>query len=244
MAIPPGPPWYCNLGNTAKFSTFLCSTLLLLSMTFERFYSVIKPHKATSFNTVKKAKITIVCILIISILYNLPHLFITGHEKWQCLPYATALDKSYGQMYYWLSFVVHYAFPFVLLLIMNSVIIHKIRNRSFTMRNEGNENKTTKMKNSEKQAFAILLLVTFAFLILTTPGYMLFLFLMLVDFFASPRLFATYYLLYNVAHKLHITNHGINFFLYVISGKKFRSDLLNLFKFRYTKQNIRGVLQK
>ena len=92
--------------------------------------------------------------------------------------------------------------------------------------------KQQKIKNSEKQVFVILLLVTFAFLVFTTPGYMLFLFLMVVNFFSSPKLFASYHLLYNVAHKLHITNHGINFFLYVISGKKFRTDLVNWFRFR------------
>ena len=109
---------------------------------------------------------------------------------------------------------------------------------------DSNEGQTSNMRNSEKQVFVILLLVTFAFLILTTPGYMLFLFLMLVNFFASPRLFATYYLLYNVAHKLHITNHGINFFLYVISGKKFRTDLVNLLKFRDRKKKIKALSQQ
>ena len=160
-------------------------------MTFERFYSIIRPHKAASFNTVKRAKISIICIVIISVLYNLPHLFISGYENWQCLPYATALDKPYGQIYYWLSFVIHYALPFLLLLIMNSVIIHKIRNRSVLLKNgsDNNESQTAKIKNSEKQVFVILLLVTFAFLVFTTPGYMLFLFLMVVNFFASPRLF-------------------------------------------------------
>ena len=28
---------------------------------------------------------------------------------------------------------------------------------------------------------------------------------------------------------MQFTNHGINFFLYVISGKKFRTDLVNIF---------------
>ena len=174
VRFPIGPPWYCNLSNTATFSTFLCSTLLLLSMTFERFYSIIKPHKAASFNTVKRAKISIVCIVIMSVLYNLPHLFISGYENWQCLPYATALDKTYGKIYYWLSFVVHYALPFVLLLIMNSIIIHKIRNRSLSMTSKKNgdssKNQTLNIKTSEKQVFLILLLVTFSFLIMTTPG--------------------------------------------------------------------------
>ena len=146
------------------------------------------------------------------------------------------MEKSYGQVYYWMSFVINYAFPFVLLLAMNSVIIHKIRNRSSLVKEakatktnvSQSQSSSTRIKSSESQMFTILLLVTFGFLILTTPGYLLFLFIMLVDFFKTPQLFAGYYLFYNIAHK-HTTNHGINFFLYVISGRKFRTDLLSLF---------------
>ena len=35
-------------------------------MTFERFYSIIRPHKAASFNTVKRTKITILIIVIVT----------------------------------------------------------------------------------------------------------------------------------------------------------------------------------
>ena len=146
------------------------------------------------------------------------------------------MEKSYGQVYYWMSFVINYALPFVLLLAMNSVIIHKIRNRSCLVKDvraskanvSESQSFNTRIKSSESQMFAILLLVTFGFLILTTPGYLMFLFIMLVDFFKTTQLFAGYYLFYNIAHKLQTTNHGINFFLYVISGRKFRTDLLSL----------------
>ena len=152
----------------------------------------------------------------------------------QCQPFGAAMGKSYGEFYYWLSFVINYVLPFVLLLIMNCVIIHKIRNRSNFMikknrtHQDQGQSKMTKMKTSDKQVYAILLLVTFGFLILTTPGYLLFLFIMIVDFRASPKMFAGYYLFYNIAQKLHYTNHGINFFFYVISGQKFRTDLMKL----------------
>ena len=238
--IPPSQYWYCTLAITILFSSFLCSTLLIVSMTFDRFYSIIRPHRAASFNTVKRAKITIMCIVLFSIIYNVPHLFISSNENWQCLPYGTAMGKTYGEFYYWLSFVINYALPFVLLLAMNSVIIHKLRTRTITKSvktiSDGAEGKMSKGKNSERQVFAILLLVTFGFLILTTPGYLLFLFIMLVDFFTSPTIFAGYYLFYNVAQKLHYTNHGINFFFYVISGRKFRTNLIKLFinKYRFT----------
>ena len=239
VPFPPGPYWYCALTNGILFSAFLCGTLLILSMTFDRFYSIIRPHKAASFNTVKRAKITIVCIIIFSIIYNIPHLFISTHENWQCLPYGKAMEKPYGQVYYFFSFVVNYALPFVLLLIMNSVIIHKIRKRHVSKKTNDKQKSVLdnnklpvqkiKVKSAESQMFALLLLVTFGFLILTTPAYILFLFIMFVDFSQSPKLFAGYILLCNLAHKLYTTNHGINFFFYVISGQKFRTDLMKLF---------------
>ena len=235
--IPPSRYYHCIIANTLVFSSTLCSNLLILIMTFERFYSIIRPHKAASFNTVKRAKIIIISIVILTACFNIPHLFVSSVQGRQCLPYGTAMGKPYGEFYYWLSFVINYALPFVLLLVMNSIIIHKIRNRSKFIskqsRSEGQgqgqgHTKVAKTKTSDQQVYAILLLVTFGFLILTTPGYLLFLFINLVDFRTSPKMFAGYYLFYNIAQKLHYTNHGINFFFYVISGQKFRTDLLNL----------------
>ena len=194
------------------------------------------PHKAASFNTVKRAKITIMIIILLAFVYNIPHLFISSVEGKQCLPYGVALNKSYGQFYYWMSFTLSYALPFVILLIMNSIIIHILRTRSaLQVKQEVRSGSQSQgqgqvSKNSERQIFAILFLVTFGFLILTTPANLLFLFIMIVDFTTSPHLFAGYYLFYNIAQKLYYTNHGINFFLYVLSGQKFRNDLVKLFR--------------
>ena len=194
MYIPPGPFWYCTVSMTVLFSAFLCSTLFIMSMTFDRFYSVIRPHKDASFNTVKRAKFSIYSIIICSMLYNIPHLFISNNNNWECLPYGRAMGKPYGQFYYWLSFVVNFALPFVLLLSMNSVIIHKIRIRPITATTNQNSQTVGKLPNfkpktSESQMFAILLLVTFGFLILTTPGYIFFLCVMTFDFFLFSTTF-------------------------------------------------------
>ena len=210
-------------------------------MTFDRFYSIIRPHKAASFNTVKRARVTIISIILLAFLYNIPHLFVSSVKGKQCLPYGAAINKSYGQFYYWLSFILSYALPFVLLLTMNSIIIHILLTRSILQvkqevqsvsQSQGQsqgQSQTSKAKNTDRQIFAILFLVTFGFLILTTPANLLFLFIMIVDFTTSPQLYAGYYLFYNIAQKLYYTNHGINFFLYVLSGRKFRNGLVKLF---------------
>ena len=140
------------------------------------------------------------------------------------------------------------------LLIMNSFIIHTLKNRTKNLKIDDCNNigqghcqgqsqgqsqgQGTKMKGSEKQVFAILLLVTFGFLILSTPMYVYFTLNLFINFTASPKIFAINHLITNIAQKLHYTNHGINFFFYVISGQKFRSDLIKLFKREGAESNL------
>ena len=77
-------------------------------------------------------------------------------------------------MYHWLTEILTFIFPFVSLLSMNSVIIHTLRKRSLLKLLESAdqsqaEGKNSKIKHSEKQIITMLLLVTFAFLILNIP---------------------------------------------------------------------------
>ena len=81
-----------------------------------------------------------------------------------------------------------------------------------------------------------LLLVTFTFLVLMMPSCAILIYVMVYDFTQSPQAFAGYYLFGNIAGQAYFTNSGINFFLYVISGRKFRSDLINLLLFNRKKQ--------
>ena len=237
--MPPSQLLFCSLTETALFTSVMCSCYFILSMTFDRFYSIIRPHKAASFNTVKRAKITIVCVIVLSVLYNTPFFFLIGHQGTRCIPYGRNMGYTVAQFYYWLSFSVNFIFPFSALLIMNSFIIHTLRNR-VSVTNKGPLNVGQRGKTSETQVFVILLLVTFCFLILTTPSIVFHVYNMLVDEYKSPKDYATFYILLNVGQKAFYTNNGINFFLYVLSGGKFRTDLLRLFK--YKKENQESVL--
>ena len=237
-------------------SCTMSSNHLVVNMTFQRFYSIIRPHQAASFNTVKRAKITIVCIAILSSIYCSPHLFTTYYLGRYCIPYAKILDKMSGQFYYWLTFVLNFIIPFVSLVIMNSVIIKTLYQRSRSnltetvkIRKEGqsqdqlqgqsqgqeSQGQTNQMKSIERQIYTMLLLVTFSFLILSTPSYAMMLYSNFVDHFQSPYHYAAYILFVQVGDKAASTNFGINFFLYVLSGKKFRRDLLDLFVHRSRK---------
>ena len=80
------------------------------------------------------------------------------------------------------------------------------------------------MKSAENQLTIMLLLVTTLFLILLLPTYIRFIYSSLLET-DTPSKYASSMLFSQVTHKLYITNNGINFFLYCISGKRFRNDL-------------------
>ena len=60
---------------------------------------------------------------------------------------------------------------------------------------------------------------------------------MFVNYKKSPRSIARFYLSHSIMQKAYYTNYSINFILYVISGKKFRSDLVRLFTCKRLKSN-------
>ena len=194
ILIPPGEYWHCSISQPIVFASFLISTWLLVSMTFDRFYSIIKPHKAASFNSVKRAKITIVCVIILCIFQNIPFGFLATYYNWQCWPHGRETGSTYVLVYYLSNFMFSFALPFVLLLTMNSIIIHKLRTRSIKTNKIRRRTSQIQKQSSEKQIFAMLLLVTFAFLILITPKCCCQLYMILVDFVATPNIYAGYYL--------------------------------------------------
>ena len=79
----------------------------------------------------------------------------------------------------------------------------------------------------------MLLSVSFAYLVLTTPfyvrGVLNYVWNTAANAASDPALFNTVNLLNFSSFFLYQMNFSINFFLYVVSGKRFRKDLLDIF---------------
>ena len=235
----PSQIWYCRIYTFCFQVAAIVSTLLLLCMTFKRLYSIIKPHKAASVNTVKRAKITILCITTISIIYNAPSLFLIISDQGQCFVDRKSL---FSAIYYWVCNTLNLGFTFCSLLTMNCIIIHKLRKRPKLNKSRSrlevkhkiqgqnqHEVQGSKLKNSDTQIYILLLLVTFSFLILNTPGLALFICINFYKIGTTPQSYAGFFLFTSVANTAYFANFAINFYLYVLSGHRFRADLTKLF---------------
>ncbi len=212
------------------------TTYQVLLMTIDKFIAIKWPHKAATYSTPRRAKITLVCVHIFVLLYNIPHLFISGLKANICIAYLK--PGLFTPIHSWLSFVLNFIVPFSLLFFINLVIIQQVkrshqrfgeRNTSTEVQSDNNpaQQRLKTQKNVENQLTRMLVLVTSLFLILLVPTYVRFIFLT-IFVTDTPEKQAAAILLYHISAKLYNTSSGLNFFLYCISGQKFRSDLKEL----------------
>ena len=82
----------------------------------------------------------------------------------------------------------------------------------------------------DRNLIAMLLLVSFMFLLLNAPRFMRIIIFATVQFEPTPERIALNILAWHVTNKLYFTNNACNFFLYCVSGTKFRRDFKALFR--------------
>ncbi len=193
----------------------------IVLMTFDKFLAIKIPHRAMSVCTAKRARILSLCSLIFLALFTAPFAYF---PKWNptnknCELYG--LEGWYVTAYNYVHLVINPLIPIISLFIMNVVIINEIWKSS--------KMKTKKTKRSaETQISIMLVLVSILFVILLLPHEIK---SMYFYYHApeSPKAFSTYIFVFALTIDLFRINYGVNFFLYLISGSKFRNDLNSLF---------------
>ena len=111
---------------------------------------------------------------------------------------------------------------------------HSDTNNSHT--NLGSRKSNEMEGRHQRQLTIMLLVVTTAFLLLTSPQYIRYIIFSFINITKDEQTFAFATMFYHLTNKLFYTNSAVNFFLYCIAGSKFRSDVRLVWK-RYFKNN-------
>ena len=200
-------------------------------MTTDKYVAMKWPNRAATYSTPGRTRFILLSVLFCSLIYNGPHFLVASVVGEFCLTYA--VGGTVVEVFSWTTFLVNGIIPFSLLIHMNYIIVQTVMNSQKMFRLNGSgydresvEDKKRKrtMKNAENQLTIMLLLVTTLFLILLVPTYIRFIYFSLVER-DTPSKHATSMLFFQITYKLYTTYNGINFFLYCISGKRFRNDL-------------------
>lgn len=129
------------------------------------------------------------------------------------------IDNNYKAFFYtyWnkIHFIVYFALPITVIILGNSAIVLKLYRSASAI-----SSTTSATAKRTRQVFLITLMISVAFIVLVSPLPLL--------FFIAPvkvtELSATVFF-----HMIYV-NHAINFFLYVLSGSRFRNDLKKAFR--------------
>ena len=221
-------PLGCRMESFLIMSALQNATYQVVAMTIDKYIAVKWPHKAATYSTPRRAKWTIVVLYVCVIIYNLPDFFMTKMIGAVCASYV--IGGVYAKIYSWLTFILNGIVPLALLIALNSTIMHEVRKSYKQFRNPVDKARESTKKAVENQLTLMLLLVTTLFLVLLIPTYVRFLYFAFANR-DTPEKYAGAMLFYYISTRLYFTNSGINFFLYCISGKKFREDLKELLFF-------------
>ena len=202
---------------------------ILVCMTMERFFAIFSPHKSKQY--VSKLSCGIVVGVIGVLLAGLnehffkTHLLVFYYGRYYCVT-----DSNYGdfmqQIWTWIDFAFFSFIPFGILVIANAGIILRIAHsnyvRKHNMKQSSGGVKMTSMT-------AILLTVSLIFLLTTAPISIYLVIQENVKQSTTQEERALNSLWWAIVVNVNYVNHACNFFLYCISGPRFRRELRGMF---------------
>ncbi|KAK7116023.1 probable G-protein coupled receptor 139 [Littorina saxatilis] len=230
----------CRVMDFLTYLSYDLCSWILTAMTVDRFVAIRYPLKAAIVCTIRNAIIAIVIITLACIAKNLHFIFTFERTEGEtCLPRDRHID-FYDDVWPWIDAAFYSFIPFSLLIFFNCIIIHCHRvalKRKRSLHACGSVTTATqgsRLAGFNQRLTAMLLVVSFTFMAMTAPKVILI--IIREDYFEffppeggiNIEVVARYSLVSAVFNFLMWTNHTINFFLYCLSGKRFRQELLRM----------------
>lgn len=202
------------------------SSWLLVAVTIERYIAVRFPLRIRPLRSGIRVFFVIIGIFVTLLVFNIPAILVV-------IKYVVSLAFIASL----LQFTLHSYLPALLMLIFNSLIIHctirasNRRNTTLQVNISTHEEAERPSQYHGDTRLTILLLCTsFTFVITTFPTS-----IVLLLFSALRVTIHSYdigFLLRAIALFLLLLNHSINFYIYSLTGSKFRQELCKVFHCR------------
>ena len=213
------------------------SILTILAISFERYYAICRPLVAGYKCTKRRALLIIIIIWLIAILSTLPMLSITELTEAEYIDGSTvttcsnALNADWHPFYFYITFILFFAIPFVILLMLYCFISKKLTSDSKSISASSNLQRRTQVR---RQVVLMLASVCVTFFVCLLPFRLMTLWIIL----SSPAEIAkigmeVYYILLFTCRLLLYVNSSINPILYNVISSKFRCAFCKILKIGY-----------
>ena len=236
-----------QLGSRGCQAMFLFGTVsqqlsnwILVAMTLERFIAIWFPFKVKTFCNKRNAVISLIAMFVFFVLANLQFIF-TFEEitdsfvGFDCRPKPKHADFV-KYVWYWIDGALYAFLPIILIIVFNGLIIYAVRKSGRDQRDLTNRamNMSDKLVQ-QRQVTVMLLTVSLVFVVLILPNCIFFIVKTYWSWRETMQGIAQYYLVYQIVFLLSDLNHAVNFYLYMLSGRKFRQKFAQIICCRKTR---------
>ena len=227
--------WGCTLHVFLSYLSAHSASWILVIISWERVLAINFPVKSKMWITKRRGLMLLMATLLVLAVYvgYLSNLFVLQFKprKNQVDCYINP-NAQYFQTYIfpWLELSIYSFIPFIFLISGNVCILIKVINARHDAKLKMNVNQ----ENSTMSTLtSILLTVSFVFIITTLPRTILSVVYIFRLFLYNNNLSAQWKarnsLLNSIVINISYINNGINFWLYCISGPRFRKEFMGLF---------------
>ena len=231
----------CKLHIWVVYATGMISAWLLVAVTSQRALCVVWPHRIGVMCNRRTASVTIAVIVVSSCLLNAHNLYgydlrySEDNDSYYC-DYLNKEYEYFARGYWpWVDLVLTSLLPFSLLIGSNSLLMWKVASSIRSVKkltsatNGAVGDAVTQRKKMSTSLNLTLICLSAMFLLLTSP---ICLYLVIDHYYdfdlnnmTDPVLSARVALAWAVTNNLWYANSALNFYLYCLSGSKFRQQV-------------------
>jgi len=214
----------------------------LALITVERLVATLIPYKSKKICTKRSAKVTVISIVVFSLLVNSNLLYGFGEVETQegnttiirpCAPVNEEYAKFFFTVWTWIDLCKFSLIPFVILAAGNVLIVFKlVQSRRKVKKDASNSESRSASKAKQSNMSVLLVCLNFVFIICTLPVCVYFIgeaYWIPQDVPRNVQQQDPWWALVNI---MLYTNNTSNFILYILTGSRFREEVIKLFTFR------------
>ncbi|KAK7481120.1 hypothetical protein BaRGS_00027660 [Batillaria attramentaria] len=210
----------CKVMAWLEYSFVSLSAWLLAAMTAQRAMNIVFPLKMKKLKPRLLALVTIGCLAGASLVFNsftLHGMTTEDPESEGSCWWNFEFEANVRPKLDWLEIVLNSFLPSVVMVVCNGLMIHAVMKSARKAR----ERRSTAKPGMVSRVTVTLIVVSLAFIVLTFPYYV-----MQMIQQRNPELdfSGPYFFFFNIAGLMWTINSAINFFLYVITGARFREE--------------------
>jgi hypothetical protein len=225
---------FCKVVLWCESSFQMISSYLVILMTVERLVAVTFPMKVGRLFTRKTLICACVFICLTLLLLNVPYLLFCSTTPRGCAVDAAGLALYFKWSKYDSAIAAY--IPAISILVLNALIIIQLARAAAQQRRMRHDQKDGGGGGGQKeQITAMLLGVSIAYWLLNTPMAVYTSAYELLFDLTDPYEIVASFLMQNICLSLMLLNNCINFFVYCLTGEKFREELIALFGCNKTK---------